>query len=98
MPRKSFRAENWRRLGGGRSSGWPPELVQESARNLQDSRPEKVRALSMESRIAGAARRGSSPPRTPQRAAQRRCSRRLRGGFLAKLFQLLLAEKVPRSA
>src|SRR5713101_3900739 len=98
MPQKSFRAENWRGRCGKCSNGLPPEQIQESTRNLQDSRPEKVRALSTESRIAGAARRGSNPRRTPGRVAQLRCSGRLRGDLATKLFQPLRAGKVRRLA
>src|SRR5882724_11422385 len=98
MPRKSFGAENWRRPAGGPSSGWTQETIQESTRNLRDSRPEKVRALLTEPRFAGAARRGSNPRRIPGRALQLRYSRPLREDLPAKLFQPLLAETVLRSA
>src|ERR1700730_7503056 len=98
MPRKSFGAENCRRPVGPRSSGRPSEQIQESARNLQDSRPEKVRAFSTEPRFAGAAQQESNPRRTPERSAQPRCSRPFQGDLAAKPFQPLLAEKAPRSA
>src|SRR5207253_9814588 len=72
MPPRASREWNSQVLAARRSNASRSALPQEEAGNWQDSRPERARSFSMESRIAKEARLPPSRPQIPTEVVARR--------------------------